>query len=204
LAWTVPATVVAYFALGGKSYYALPVVLFALAAGAVPLERWAMSRRLWRAAVAYVVLLVVALPIGLPVLPLQTAKRFGVLAARSDYQDEVGWHALARNVESHAGGADVVLALNYGEAGALDLFGERLPPVASGHVTFRYWRPPVGGRHALLVGFARDEAPFCRSYRVVARIRMPVDNEERDRPLARCTLDTSLRAAWPRIVAASA
>ena len=38
LGWTVVGTVVAYLVLGGKSYYALPVVLFALAAGAVPLR----------------------------------------------------------------------------------------------------------------------------------------------------------------------
>jgi 4-amino-4-deoxy-L-arabinose transferase-like glycosyltransferase len=203
LAWAVPATVVAYFALGGKSYYALPIVLFALAAGAVPFERWATAQRLRRVAIAYVVLLVVALPIGLPVLPLHTADRFGVLAARSDYQDEVGWHALARSAESHAAGADVVLAENYGEAGALALFGKSLPPVGSGHVTFRYWRPRVVGRSALLVGFARGDARFCNGYRIVARIRMPVDNEERGRPIARCTLARSLAEVWPQVVAAS-
>ena len=46
LGWTVVGTVVAYFVLGGKSYYALPVLLFALAAGAIPLDRWATRRRL--------------------------------------------------------------------------------------------------------------------------------------------------------------
>jgi hypothetical protein len=34
--WTIVGTVVAYFVLGGKSYYALPVLVFALAAGAIP------------------------------------------------------------------------------------------------------------------------------------------------------------------------
>ena len=46
LGWTVVGTVVAYFVLGGKSYYTLPVLVFALAAGAIPLERWATRRRL--------------------------------------------------------------------------------------------------------------------------------------------------------------
>ena len=46
LGWTVVGTVVAYLVLGGKSYYALPVLVFALAAGAIPLERWATRRRL--------------------------------------------------------------------------------------------------------------------------------------------------------------
>jgi hypothetical protein len=148
-----------------------------------------------------VTLLVVLLPIGLPVLPLRTADRLGVVSARSDYQDEVGWPQLARDVERQAHGADVVLTRNYGEAGALELFGHGLPPVASGQVTFRYWRPQVGRRRAVLVGFTPGEASFCDGYQAVARIQMPVDNEERGRPIARCTLDGSLAQVWPQIVA---
>jgi 4-amino-4-deoxy-L-arabinose transferase-like glycosyltransferase len=200
LAATVVATVVVYFVFGGKSYYALPAVLFALAAGAVAFDRWATRRRLRVVGTAFVVLLVVLLPIGLPVLPLRTADRLGIVAARSDYQDEVGWHRLARDVHEHAGGADVVVTLNYGEAGALELFGRDLPPVASGHVTFRYWRPQVAGRRAVLVGFARADATFCHGYRVVARIVMPLDNEERGRPIARCTLDGRLAEVWPKVL----
>jgi hypothetical protein len=201
LGWSVVGTVAAYFVLGGKSYYALPAVLFALAAGAVPFDRWATTRRLRRVGAVFVVVLVVLLPLGLPVLPLRTADRLGIVAARSDYQDEVGWHQLARDVERNARGIDVVVTLNYGEAGALELFGRDLPPVASGHVTFRYWRPQLTGRRALLVGFLRPDATFCHGFRVVARIHMPVDNEERGRPIARCRLDGTLAQVWPRIVA---
>ena len=202
LGWTAAATPVAYFVLGGKSYYALPVVLFALAAGAPALDRWATPHRLRWFGIAYAVALVAALPIGLPVLPLHTADRLGILAARSDYQDEVGWQRLARTVAGYAGGADVVLARNYGEAGALELFGRGLPPVGSGHVTFRYWRPRVTGRSALLVGYTASEAPFCANYRPLGAIAMPVDNEERGRPIARCTLTGDLRSVWPEIVGA--
>jgi hypothetical protein len=197
----VVGTAIAYFVLGGKSYYALPAMLFALAVGAVPFDRWATRRRLRAAGVAFVFVLVVALPIGLPVLPLHTADSLGVLSARSDYQDEVGWRGLARAVDRHAGGADVLIARNYGEAGALELFGHGLPPVASAHVSFRYWRPHVVGNQAILVGFTRGEADFCRHYRVVARIRMPVDNEERGRPIARCALDGTIDRIWPKILA---
>ena len=188
---TVIGTVIAYLVLGGKSYYALPTVLFALAAGAVPFERWATRRRLQVVGATFVVL-------------LHTADRLGILAARSDYKDEIGWAELASNVGRHAAGVNVVLASNYGEAGALDLFGRHLPPVASGDVTFRYWRPTVAGRRALLVGFSQRNATFCRSYRRVDRIAMPVDNEERNQPIARCTLADSLSRVWPRIVALSA
>jgi 4-amino-4-deoxy-L-arabinose transferase-like glycosyltransferase len=201
--WMVIGVVLAYFVLGGKSYYAMPVMLFALAAGSLPLDRWATPRRLRRAGVAFAVLLLLLLPVGLPVLPLETAKSAGVIKARSDYQDELGWYALARNVEGVARGANVVVTDNYGEAGALILFGRGLPPVASPDVTMTYWRPDVAGRQAVLVGFDRAHATFCSGYRVVSRIQMPVDNEERGQPIARCTLSGSLAQVWPRVVALS-
>jgi 4-amino-4-deoxy-L-arabinose transferase-like glycosyltransferase len=193
LGWTIVAVVGAYFALGGKSYYALPVMLFALAAGAAAVRR---PRRLFA---AFAVLLVALLPVGLPVLPQRTAIDLGLMDARTDYADELGWPQLAQTVERRSRGADVVIALNYGQAGALELYGRRLPPVASAHVTFRWWRPDVRGRRAVVVGF--DRLPFCSGFRVVARIRMPVDNEERGRPIARCTLDAPLERVWPQLVA---
>jgi hypothetical protein len=56
----------------------------------------------------------------------------------------------------------------------------------------------------VLVGFTRDEATFCRRYRVVARVQMPFDNEERNRPIARCKLADALGRVWPQVVAAAA
>jgi Dolichyl-phosphate-mannose-protein mannosyltransferase len=200
LGWTVVGVVVGYFALGGKSYYALPVALFALAAGALPFERWATRRRLMTVGAAYALLFVVFLPLGLPVLPLHTADRLGIVAARSDYQDEVGWHTLAGQVSRLAAGTDVVLAGNYGEAGALELFGHALPPVASADMTFRFWRPATRGRRAFVVGLTKGEASFCRSYRLVARIAMPVENMERGLPLARCVLTHDLSQVWPDVL----
>jgi len=201
LGWTVVGTAVAYFVLGGKSYYALPVLLFALAAGAIPLDRWATPRRLQLAGAAFVATGVLVLPITLPVLPLREAVRHGVVKARGDYQSEVGWPTYVQLVERHAAGADVILADNYGEAGALDLFGRALPPIASADVTMRYWRPPVAGRRALLVGYSRHAASFCRSYRVVARISAADDSDEGRRPIARCMLRGTLADVWPSIVA---
>jgi 4-amino-4-deoxy-L-arabinose transferase-like glycosyltransferase len=198
--WTVIGVVLAYFVLGGKSYYALPVMLFALACGSLPLDAWATPRRLRIAGAAFVVLLVLLLPVGLPVLPVKTADKLGIIDARPDYADELGWHHFARQVERADAGANVVITDNYGEAGALIVLGRRLPPVASPHVTMTYWRPPVSGREAVLVGFARQRATFCSGYRVVARIQMPVDNEERGEPIARCTLDGSLAQVWPQVV----
>ena len=201
LGWTVVGTVVAYFVLGGKSYYALPVLLFALAAGAIPLDRWATRRRLVAASVVFAVIGLLVLPVALPVLPLRTAVRHGIIKARGDYQSEVGWPAYVRLVERHAAGADVIVTDNYGEAGVLDLFGRDLPPVTSADVTMRYWRPSVAGRRALVVGYSRRAADFCTGYRAVARISSANDSDEGGEPIARCTLRGTLAQVWPSIVA---
>jgi hypothetical protein len=201
LGWTVVGTVVAYFVLGGKSYYALPVLLFALAAGAIPLDRWATRRRLVAASVVFAVIGLLVLPVALPVLPLRTAVRHGIIKARGDYQSEVGWPAYVRLVERHAAGADVIVTDNYGEAGVLDLFGRDLPPVASADVTMRYWRPRVAGRRALVVGYSRRAADFCTGYRAVAHISSANDSDEGGQPIARCTLPGTLAQVWPSIVA---
>ena len=203
LGWTVVATVVAYLVLGGKSYYALPVIVFAFAAGAPALDRWIARRprRLLKASVAFAGVGLLILPLALPVLPLHTAVEHGVVKARSDYQSEVGWPAYVRLVERDSSGASVIVARNYGEAGALEVLGHHLPPVASADVTMRYWRPPVPGRSALVVGYSQRAADFCDGYRLVARISGANDSDEAGEPIARCTLRGTLAGVWPAIVA---
>ena len=122
--------------------------------------------------------------------------------ARGDYESEVGWPAYVRLVEQHAAGKDVIVTGNYGEAGALRLFGRGLPPVASAQVTFRYWRPEVTGRHALLVGYSSGATfGFCDDYRVVAHISSANKSDEGGEPIATCTLRGSLASVWPSILA---
>jgi hypothetical protein len=203
LGWTVVGTALAYFVLGGKSYYALPVVAFALAAGSIPLDRWLTPRRLWIAVAAFAAVDLVALPILLPVLPLKTAEGHGVVSARSDYQSEIGWPEYVRQVERLAGSADVIVTANYGEAGALELFGRGLPPIASVDVSMRYWRPVLTGRRALLVAYSRHNAAFCASFRLIAHISTPQGSNEHGEPIARCVLKGTLAQVWPQIVATS-
>ena len=201
LGWTVVGTVAAYLVLGGKSYYALPVLVFALAAGSIPLDRWATRRRLVVASVCFAAVGLIVLPLTLPVLPLHTAVKDKIVSARDDYQSEIGWPAYVRLVERHAAGANVIVASNYGEAGALELFGRGLPPVASPDVTMRYWRPRVTGRQALVVGYPRSAATFCTGWRLVARISSANDSNEGGEPIARCALRGTLAQVWPTVVA---
>lgn len=212
----VAAVPVLYFVLGAKSYYAAPAMFFALAAGAVPFARWATRWRFAALALGYAAVFVIALPHVVPIFPLKTAIKAGVIKARSDYQDELGWPALAVQVEgavySNEPMPNVVIARNYGEAGALEMFGAPgLPPIVSADATFRYWppfsgwngdRPNVHGQNAVLVGFSEAQAShFCYGYKRLDRIRMPTANEERGRPILACQLKgKSFDTAWPDIV----
>ena len=125
----------------------------------------------------------------------------GVVKARGDYQSEVGWPAYVRLVERHAAGADVIVADNYGEAGALELFGRGLPPVASADVTMRYWRPQVAGRRALVIGYSRRAAELLQRLsrrRAHLRGRRQRRGRRADRALHAAR---HARRVWPSIVA---
>jgi hypothetical protein len=127
------------------------------------------------------------------------------MSSRDDSRAEVQFE-IPVGVEAELGkpGRNVVVTRNYGEAGALELFGHGLPPIASAQLTFRYWRPPVVGRRAILVGFPEGKASgFCRGYTLLGRIQMPTANAERGLPIARCTLNSNLAAEWPQILQAT-
>jgi len=97
-----------------------------------------------------------------------------------------------------------VIAENYGEAGALELYGRGLPAVVSGHMSFRYWRPAaLASRAVVVVGYDRARlAELCSRYSIVRRAVLPydVDNEEQGAPIATCTLRGDLDAVWPQLV----
>ena len=156
-------------------------------------------------ALAWAALTVVLLPVGVPVVPAEAAQRHGIVDLRGgDYEDEIGWPEIVRTVERAASGAPVVVAANYGEAGALDLLGRGLPPLASGHLSYRYWRPDVDPARGVVVGFDEPAlARLCSRFEVVARLEIPygVENEEAGRPVARWAFrGGSLRAVWPQLV----
>ncbi|HYA08743.1 MAG TPA: glycosyltransferase family 39 protein [Gaiellaceae bacterium] len=145
LAWGIGVVCLAYFVLGGKSYYAAPVFVLPLAAGSLWVEGWLVgARRISLTAAAVVVLTVPTLPISVPVLPTATMVRWHVVDARSDYKDELGWSSVVDGVaraaavlRSEDSPAAAVIAANYGEAGALDVLGRGrgLPPTVSGHMS---------------------------------------------------------------------
>ena len=152
-----------------KPYYFAGAVPVLLAAGGVAWEGWTRGRRLrWARALVVVVLIAgfgVFLPLGLPVLSPPALAGYqhllGIAPLPAEvghtstlpqyFSDRFGWEELARTVSGVFGSLEpgdreraLVIASNYGHAGALEYWSEKypLPPVFCRHNTFWLWGPP--------------------------------------------------------------
>ncbi|GAC1431875.1 MAG: glycosyltransferase family 39 protein [Terriglobales bacterium] len=170
LGWIFLAFFLTMMALHGKDYYVAPIYPMLLAAGAVALEvglrNWRFtSDRIWpKVAVLCVVAAngVLIAPLMLPLMSpsnyVAYANWIGFKPARQEvnhesvlpqiFADQFGWPELVDQVAQFYNSlpADTrsktaILTGNYGEAGAIDLFGPKyqLPAAISGHQTFYYW-----------------------------------------------------------------
>ena len=187
----------------GKAYYPGPLIPVLLAAGCVQLEATAAGRG-WRhalriAAIAMVVQAMVALPLLLPVVPQSSLARFGLDEARKDYADTVGWPQLVGQVAEvydqlspEERQTTAIVAGNYGEAGAIDLYGPALglPAALSPQLTFWYWKPAhVNAQTVVAVGVDESDArPLFAEVSRVASVQAVdgVRSEEVGRPILLC------------------
>ncbi len=150
-----------------KHYYLVPFYPALLAFGAVAIERWVQQRKLrWVPAVVVIALLVggaVTAPLSLPVLepealiayadrlqPGRAALPAGESRMPAVFQDMFGWEELVATVADayHAlphedRAVASINANNYGQAAAIDFFGEDhgLPKAISTHNAYWYWGP---------------------------------------------------------------
>lgn len=193
---------------GGKAYYAAPLVIGALAADAVRWEQRTAgcpNRRLPAALAASALL---AAPVIAPFLPTGAMVDLGLDQVREDYAEMLGWPELAAVVDDAAAstGETVVLASNYGVAGAVERFGRADVEVVSGHVQWQHWPVSASARSAtsaLLVGYsAAGAADLCAGPPVVVGTVVNdagVDNEEDHRPVHRCTLVATVGDLLPSL-----
>jgi len=87
----------------------------------------------------------------------------GLWKARTDFADMFGWPDLVQQVTKvyqqlplSNRNSVMILASNYGEAGALDFYGHGLPPVVSPHLTYYYWAPArMSPSTVIVVGYER-------------------------------------------------
>jgi hypothetical protein len=214
--------VVAGFGLEqGRAYYPVPALAVCVAAGAVAVERWQprRPRSRWIAVGGLVavqlVVIAVAAPLVVPVRSTAGMIQSGVWK-NSFFKDEIGWPQMtaqaARDWRALPAGeraGSVVLAKNYGEAGALAYYGPAagLPQPLSGHLSWQYWRPAaMPQREALTVGFSwSDLGRMCTARRILSRIEMPyrLANEEQGQLIAFCRLRAPLGSMWTAEIANS-
>ena len=195
-AWAVLAVV--FMAAGGKPYYLAGLLPVLIAAGALAVDEWLERGRPGvRTGVLVAALAAAALADAVIALPVLPADRAGpVIAVNADVGETIGWPEFARTIAAvfhglpDARGA-VILARNYGEAGAIDRYGPALglPRAASGHNAYGDWGPPPDGAAPVVaIGLRPADVARLRGCRVAARIdnRAGVDNDERGTAVLVC------------------
>lgn len=228
LGWTGIVAFLLLLLLHGKPYYLGPVYPMLFAAGAATLEASTMKSVRISAIVLWVVIVVgglIGLPMGLPILPpaqmakyaaalgnksLVTTNRKVVLPLPQDYADMLGWEEQVMAVASAyetlppvRRAEAVLIARNYGQAGALEFYGPRhgLPRTILLPDNFLLWPMPSNQscNTAVTVGITvEDLGRFFSSVQLVTRFdnpwRVP---EERQVPI--CIAENPIRdlhEAW--------
>jgi 4-amino-4-deoxy-L-arabinose transferase-like glycosyltransferase len=204
-AWVVLAVV--FMAAGGKPYYLAGLLPVLIAAGALAVDGWLEHGRAGlRTGVLVAALAAAALADALIALPVLPPDRAGpVIAVNPDVGETIGWPELARTVAAVVHGLPgargaVIVARNYGEAGAIDRYGPALglPRAYSGHNAYGDWGPPPDGAAPVVaIGLRPAEITHLRGCRVAARIdnRAGVDNDERGKAVLVCR---GPRRPWSR------
>ena len=201
LAVAFPVLLALVFMMGAQFYYPFGMLAVLFAIGCVPAAEWARRSRGRQAAlvVAVAVNSLVSVVLGLPVIPVSSLGATPVAAVNQVAQDSIGWPTYVREIARvHAAlppgerSRAVVVTSNYGEAGAVRLYGPRfgLSHVYSGHNELTHQAlPPAAADVVVLVGgqVPRVGGHF-RSCRVAGRLddELGVDNEEQGQPIAVC------------------
>ena len=161
----------AFLLTGGKPYYLAGLYPVLLAAGADPALRWARrgAPRLRTGLLTGALALSAAVSavLFLPLVPVQQLAATPITDINDDAGETVGWPAFVQTVaRAHAAlpagdrAGAVVLARNYGQAGAVDRYRTEvgLPAVYSGHNSYADWGPPPEAPGpTIVVGYDRDQ-----------------------------------------------
>jgi 4-amino-4-deoxy-L-arabinose transferase-like glycosyltransferase len=205
-----PVLCVVVLAVGGKSYYALPLLLVLVAAGSEPALGW-IDRHRPLAIVGLVLTALTSALFTLPVLPA-SAVDF-VIPVNKEQGEQIGWPTLTTAVATawdrippdQRSWAPIV-AGNYGEAGALLRYGPShgLPLVYSGHMSFADWaRPPDTNTGPILL-VEQNRTPSLeqhfRDCSQVGTIDNIVSNDEDGTALVLCAGTTEpWSTLWPKL-----
>jgi hypothetical protein len=216
LGWTFVVSFAIFAVVGSRSYYTAPLYPMLLAGGSVLLAKFVAGLRLrwarliysvqWGAIIAngtvWALLAMPVAPIGSPVWKI-TSKFY------DQFREEIGWPDLARSVAGvyNAMPADErvrtgILTGNYGEAGALNLYGPALGLPHAMSLTNSFWYRGYDPRlpsTVIVAGFELEDGQKLFESCVVAAKNTNafgvVNEESRYHP--DILLCRNLRMAWP-------
>ena len=214
LGWLFVVPFVLLLVTQGRSYYLGPAYPVLIAAGSVVVERWLAARgevlrRLSQTVVA--VGLALAWTVGgalsLPLAPIGSGVWNVASKVNDNFAEEVGWPDLVATVASIyaqlPADSTGILAGNYGEAGAVDLYGPAfgLPPAISGADSYWYrGYPDPPPQAVVVVGYGANElaALFMRCD-LAGQVTNPygVKNEEASHP--QIFVCRAPRQPWPEM-----
>ena len=229
LAWAWLITAAAIMTLNPRVYYLYPAFPVLLAGGSVAWEAWLAGARVRWIKPVYCGLMVLigaaVAPTVAPLLPAETYIRYAaalhIQQPRIEtfklgplpqlFADQFGWEEMAATVASVYNGLPpevrpktAIFGQNYGQAGAVDLFGAKygLPKAISGHQSYWYWGPrDYTGESMIVMNDRREvlerEFDFVEK---VARVEHPYSMPYEHFDVFYCRgLKTPLKELWPKV-----
>ncbi|MCC7155500.1 MAG: glycosyltransferase family 39 protein [Bryobacterales bacterium] len=228
LGWAWIFTALTVLTMNPRVYYLYPAMPLLLAAGSVRWEQGLQRKPVWRkwawpAALAITGALLA--PLALPLLPPESyiryskalhaappaieAHRLGPLP--QIFADQFGWEEMTAKVAevynslpADVRGRTAIFARNYGQAGAIDLFGPKygLPPAISGHQNYFFWGPRAytGESVIVLQGNQQDLERSFASVAKAARVDHPYSMPYEHFDIYYCRgLRQPLKDVWPKV-----
>ena len=216
IGWMFIVPLLLFFLARGRSYYMAAAYPMLFAAGSLVWENWlgrlsATPALVGRAAtwIALGASATLVAAFSLPVAPINSGLWRLTSKMHDNFTEQIGWPELAQTIAAiyekvpeTEKARTAILAGNYGEAGAINLYGRRyhLPEVICGTNTY-WWRgygnPPA--ETVILVGFSRAKAEeFASEIELAGQVtnEFGVLNEEtKDHPdIFVCR---RLKKSWP-------
>ncbi|MFN8470122.1 MAG: glycosyltransferase family 39 protein [Caldilineaceae bacterium] len=213
--WMYITPLLLFFFTQGRFYYLAPTYPMLLAAGAAWGERWLAARRPAAARFAYgaiaVLLLAgsaIAVALSIPLAPINSPVFQAADATSDNFREMIGWPELVQSVadvyhdlppEERSQAA--ILTANYGETGAIKLYGpdHDLPEAISG--TNSAWARGYGAvppTTVIAVGFGYDRASrFFASCRVAAPVGNPYGIMNEESSIGTIVVCRDPRSPWP-------
>ena len=226
-AWVFTAAVIV--TLSPRIYYLYPAFPVLFAGGGVMWERWLDQQRYRWPKLVYgglmVVLGAVYAPLSVPLLPPETYVRYtralhlqppriethrlGPLPQL--FADQFGWEEMTATVARvynslppEVRAKTAIFGQNYGQAGAIDLFGPKygLPPAISGYMNYFFWGPRdyTGESMIVMQGQQQDLERYYSSVQKVASVYHPYSMPYEHFDIYYCRgLKWPLKEIWPKV-----